>query len=188
MRPGACVDRIYLYVPPEERAEVEAAGAHWDDLSKCWYVNEGESLAGLSKWLPDDAADDGYSISSDEAYVAATTVACCECQAEIEVICIYCQSGVASDEPLDQFTVSAISNLDDALGQQLEAWPSFRYVKEEGLFSNHCPHCGARQDDMYLHSEPDQPFFCIPRAPAGSIRLTPLVGPIQLSGDESFEV
>ncbi len=182
------MDRIYLHVPPEERAEVEALGAHWDDWSKCWYVNEGESLAGFSKWLPDDAAEDGFSITSEEAYVAATTIACCKCREEIEVICIYCRSGVVSDEPLEQFTVSAISIMDDALVRQLEAWPFFKYVEEEGLFSNHCPHCGARQEDMYLHSEPDQPFFSIPRAPAGSIRLTPLVGRIQLSGDESFEI
>ena len=69
-----------------------------------------------------------------------------------------------------------------------DAWSSFSYVEDEGCFSNHCPHCGARQDDMYLHSEPDQPVFSIPRAPLGSIRLTRLVGRIQCNGNESFEI
>jgi hypothetical protein len=138
--------------------------------------------------VSDDDAGDEFSIASEDAYVAATTVACCECRAEIEVICVYCESGVASDEPLEQFTVSEISAVDADLGRQFEAWPFFRYVEDEGRFSNHCPHCGAPQDDMYLHSEPDHPFFGIPRAPAGSIRFTRLVGRIQLNGNESFEI
>jgi hypothetical protein len=185
---GVNLDRIYLFVLPEERAEVEALGAHWDDVSKCWYVDGGESLAGFSKWLPDDGADDEFGITSEQAYVAATSVACCQCREKIEVICIYCESGMVSGEPLERFTVSEIWAMDDALGRQLESWPFFRYVGEAGHFANHCPHCAAEQEDMYLHSEPDQPFFSIAQAPAESIRLTALVGRVQLSGDESFEI
>lgn len=36
--------------------------------------------------------------------------------------------------------------------------------------------------------EPGEPFFDIPRAPSGAIRLTPLPGTIRLSGDEHFTV
>jgi hypothetical protein len=49
-------------------------------------------------------------------------------------------------------------------------------------------HCGPPQDDLYLHSEPDQPFFDIPHAAPGSIKLTPLTGTIQLNGNEHFTV
>jgi hypothetical protein len=41
---------------------------------------------------------------------------------------------------------------------------------------------------MYLHSEPDEPFFDILDAAPGSIRLTPLTGTVRLSGDEDFHV
>jgi hypothetical protein len=78
--------------------------------------------------------------------------------------------------------------MDSALARQLEPWAFFRRVEQETYFANHCSHCNALQDDLYLHSEPHQPFFSIPRAPPGTIELTPLVGRIQLSGDESFEV
>jgi len=44
------------------------------------------------------------------------------------------------------------------------------------------------QEDLYLHSEPGDPFFGIPHAPPGAITLTPLLGRVQLSGDESFEI
>ena len=33
------MERIYLYVPREEYAEVKASGARWDDHSKRWYVD-----------------------------------------------------------------------------------------------------------------------------------------------------
>ena len=50
------------------------------------------------------------------------------------------------------------------------------------------PHCGAPQNDLCLHKEPEDLFFDIPSAPPGSISLTPLAGTVRLSGDEHFEV
>jgi hypothetical protein len=185
---GTNVDRTYLYVPPEEKAEVEALGARWDDKSMCWYIGPDEDPARFSKWLPDDEADEEFTITSDHAYVASTTISCCRCHSKIEVICIHCESGIVSDEPLTQFTVSGIWAIDSALARQLEPWPFFRPVDQASNFANHCSHCGAQQDDLHLHSDPGQPFFSIPRAPPGSIKLTPLIGRVQLSGDESFEV
>ena len=44
----------------------------------------------------------------------------------------------------------------------------------------------ALLDDMLLHSEPDHPFFEVPRV--GSVTLTPLSGVVRLSGDEHFLV
>lgn len=136
--------------------------------------------------------EDAFTITSSDAYVAVATVPCQRCRSSIEVICIHCERGTVSGEPLDRFTVSEIWAMDEALARQLRAWPFFREVREpdgEGSsFANHCPRCGAPQDDLYLHSEPDEPFFDIPRAAPGSVELTPLDGPVRLSGDEHFEV
>jgi hypothetical protein len=104
----------------------------------------------------------------------------------------YCAGGTVRDDPLTEFTVSSIRAIDGALAAQLAAWPAFREVADhtddESYFANHCPRCGALQEDLYLHSEPDQPFFSIPRAEPGAVRLTRLEGRVKLSGDESFEV
>lgn len=54
-------------------------------------------------------------IISDGAYVAATTVRCCKCQRPIEIICIYCETGTASGEPLTRFKVTDILAMDEAL-------------------------------------------------------------------------
>jgi hypothetical protein len=189
------VHRTYLFVPPEEKSEVQSLGAHWDNDTKRWYIDLDQPSAKFARWLPGanevDAQEDAtFTIVSNQAYVAATTVSCQQCNSNIEVICIHCESGTASGEPLTRFTVSHIWAIDEALEQQLRPWPNFRKVRKSngGFFANHCPHCGVLQDDLYLHTEPGDPFFDIPSAPSGSIRLSPLAGTVRLSGDEHFQV
>ena len=186
------LDRLYLYVPPQDKKEVEALGAHWDSESLCWYLGPGDDRTRFSKWLPDEDSeeDEEFSITSDRAYVASATVPCQNCGSSIEVICIYCESGTVIDEPLTRFTVSNIRAVDAALAEQLAAWPTFREsdseVDQGSCYANHCPRCGALQEELHLHSEPEDPFFNIPRAAA--VRLMPLAGRVRLSGDESFEI
>jgi Domain of unknown function (DUF5710) len=189
------VQRTYLFVPPEEKLEVQALGAHWDADSKRWYIDPDQTATNYARWLPETKDLDGhdeeeFTIVSSQAYVAATTTSCQRCNSNIEVICIYCESGTASGEPLTRFTVSHIWALDEKLEQDLRPWPNFRKAGERGdeVFASHCPHCGAVQDDLYLHSEPGDPFFDVAGALSGSIRLTPLARTIRLSGDEHFQV
>lgn len=137
-----------------------------------------------------DEDQDEFTITSSHAYVAAAVVACGMCHAKTEVICIHCETGTACGEPLTKFTLSDVSAIDAALARQLKSWPTFKRVAgpgEQGSdYANHCQHCGAVLDDLLLHSEPDEPFFDIPSAQPGLIKLTPLVGMIRLSGDEHF--
>lgn len=140
-----------------------------------------------------DDDDDGgehqaFTIRSDQAYVACASSTCCRSRREIEVLAIYCQRGTASGESLEQFTVQGIWAMEPALTRQLERWPSFRFDAQQGCYANHCPHCGAPQDEAVLHDEPDQPFFSIDPPDTRTLRLTPLVGMVQLSGDYSVEV
>ena len=185
-------DRTYLYVDPEERAKVKAAGACWDDNLKCWYITPDMDPAVFARWLADSEDDEELEITSSEAYVASTRAPCRNCRATIEIICIYCESGTEVDEPLTQFTVSNIWAMDDALKNQLAPWPNFKKgftpVEDSEYFANHCPHCHALQEDLFLHDEPEDPFFAIPHTPPVSLPLTPLVGEIHLSGDCNFSV
>ncbi len=186
------MERTYLFVLPEEKSEVQALGARWDADSKRWYIESNEASARFSRWLPDGEDEEEFTITSTRGHVAAAATLCQHCRASIEVICIHCESGTVSGEPLIRFTVSDISAMDEDLARQLRPWPNFRRVEgsdgDASYFANHCPRCGSVQEDMYLHSEPDEPFFDIPHAPPRSIALTPLAGTIHLSGDEHFEV
>jgi hypothetical protein len=191
------MERIYLYVPPEEYAEVKASGARWDNVSKRWYTEGDPVSPALARWLGDEADADvepEFVVTSDEAFVASARIACASCRERIEVICLYCESGTDNEmsEPLAQVTLSNIWAMDAALAAQLEPWPFFKNAagadSDAGYFANHCPQCGAVQEDYLLHSEPGEVFFCIPRAEPGSLTLTPLVGTIRVSGDIGFGV
>jgi hypothetical protein len=192
------MERTYLYVPPEEYAEVKASGACWDDASKRWYTGEDPLPPTLLRWRGDDAAGENeaaeFTVTSDEGFVAAAHVVCLTCQEMIEVICIYCENGFEAEmgEMMEQVTLSNVWALDSALAAQLERWRQFKPVAgsegDDGYFANHCPHCGAVQEDYLLHAEPGDVFFCIPEAEPGTVELTALVGRIRLSGDTSFGV
>ena len=187
------MDRIYLSVPPEEYREVQASGALWDDESKSWYIGEERAQASFARWLAVEAVEAPFGIVSEEAFVASAHCRCVNCRAEIEVICLFCDSGTDTEigDPLSHFTVSNIWAMDDALAKALERWPHFRSGTGEGStngFANHCPHCGAMQEDYLLHSEPGDVFFGIAPGRPAEVEFTRLHGRVRLSGDYGFEL
>src|SRR5882757_2229776 len=126
-------DRLYLEVPEADEAEAQALGARRDEKSGRWYIGFGPSEEDFSRWLaeePRTQEDEEFTITSEEAYVAAATAPCQSCRAPIEVICIYCAGGTVMGEPLSEFTVSSMRAMDGALGTQLAAWPTFREVSD----------------------------------------------------------
>ena len=182
--------RIYLYVPFEEQEQVKALGARQDQDNKCWYIDATVDPEPFKLWLGDaDGEEEEYAISSDHAYVARARSVCWKCHADIEVITIYCEKGISDEDEAMEFTVFNITAIDAALSAQLERWPQFRKESSEDYFANHCPHCGAVQEDNDLHREPDGAFFSVSSIAAGSvITLAPLTGLIRLNGDEGSEI
>ena len=141
-------------------------------------------------WEEGDDAEFGF--ESEEAFIAAAQVSCSNCREMIEVICVYCYSGIdlESGNALEFFTLSNISSMDSALAATLERWRFYLTTAEPeaGYFANHCPYCGAVQEDYLLHSEPGDVFFCIAEAEPGSIEFTAVEGRIRVSGDCGFGV
>jgi hypothetical protein len=135
--------------------------------------------------------DPAYRISSDEAVVVSGRVGCWNCRAEIEVICLYCQTGVVEGEATLDFSVSNVTAVDEALQLQLARWPYFHplcgRVACHGGFANHCPSCDKPQDDFYLHCQPGGIFFSFQDPVAQELRIHALQGLIRCSGDEGFE-
>jgi hypothetical protein len=135
--------------------------------------------------------DAAYRIFSDEAVVVSGRVRCWNCRAEIEVICLYCQTGVVEGEATLDFSVSNITTVDETLRLQLARWPYFHPLRgraaHNGGFANHCPSCNKPQDDFYLHCQPGGIFFSFQDPVAQELRIHALQGLIRCSGDEGFE-
>jgi hypothetical protein len=191
------MDRIYLFVSPEEYPEVKASGACWDESSKSWYIGEGMEPARFSRWLGAGQDNAPLGIVSEEAFVAAARSACVRCGHDIEVVCIYCKSGVDTEigDPIADFTVFDIWAMDGVLAKLIERWPCYRKGAGEdvedaakGSFANHCPHCGAMQADYLLHSEPGDVFFGLAMDTPGEVQFTALEGRVGMSGDYGFGV
>lgn len=179
------MDRQYLYVPDEEEPEVQRLGAHRDTRTGGWYVGPQDDPSRFERWLTPDEGDEQYLIESDQAYVACATAQCQGCAALIDVIALYCAQGTLDGEALADFSVMRISAVNDALEAQLARWPFFRQMAS--VFCNHCPYCGAPQQDIDLHCEPDGAFFHMDAGSRETMTLTPLSGRIRLRGEETFE-
>jgi Domain of unknown function (DUF5710) len=185
--------RIYLYVPFEEVDEVKSLGARHDDETKCWYIEADQDREEFRKWLGEDDDEDDFSIVSDQASVASAKTVCINCHSDIDVICIYCKRGSVGGDRCTDFSVSHITAVGAELEEQLaKGWPFFRPALSEELgeecFANHCPNCGTAQEEYFLHSDPDGPFFRVTTAQRGAIRFTRLEGTVRLSGSEGIEV
>lgn len=135
--------------------------------------------------------DSDYRILSDEALVVSGHVKCWNCKTDLEVICLYCQTGLVDGEATLDFSVSNVTDVDESLRLQLARWPHFHPTRRRsagyGGFANHCPSCAKPQDDFYLHCQPGGLFFSFQDPVAQELRIHALQGLIRLSGDEGFE-
>jgi hypothetical protein len=130
-----------------------------------------------------------YRILSDEAVVVSGRVKCWHCQAAIEVVCLYCQTGFVDGEASVDFSVSNVTRIDEALRLQLARWPKYHPLRGRGrqaCFANHCPACERPQDDFYLHCQPGGLFFSFQDPVAQELTVHALQGMVRLSGDEGY--
>ncbi|HEX4050898.1 MAG TPA: DUF5710 domain-containing protein [Steroidobacteraceae bacterium] len=186
------MSRIDLFVAPEDYSQLGALGACWDRRSKCWYIDSTMPRERFADWLPDATTqglpDEDLLIESPEAFVARARTDCRRCRHSIEVVCVYCRRGTVSGEPLEAFRVQCVWALDEDLRRQLQRWPGYRMDAREGIYLNHCPQCGAAQDEADLHDEPGQPFHDLCGEVPHGIELEALRGRVCLSGDYCIDV
>jgi hypothetical protein len=135
--------------------------------------------------------DPRFRVVSDEAVVVSGRIMCWNCRADIEVICLYCQTGFVDGVATFDFSVSNITDIDENLRRQLARWSKFLPVRRggshQGYFVNHCPSCEKPQEDFYLHCQPGGVFFSFQDPMVQELIVHALTGLIRCSGDEGFE-
>lgn len=186
---NAVMPRRYLYVPYEDRYDVEARGARWDAASRRWYLTARHDVVHFKRWLSpavQDSDESSWVIESNEACIAVAQSSCGQCGAKTPVLAIYCMSGLCRGQLLENFSVMHITAVNDTLERQLAPWPFFR--SSLACFRNHCLRCQAPQDDMALHCEPESAFFRMDLEARVSMSIVALSGWIRLNGEETFEI
>lgn len=183
------MSRHYLYVPFQDKSEVERLGALWDRATLRWYLTARHNPDDFRRWLSPDngrvADSPRHPIESGHSYIAHTQSPCQHCGVSIPVICVFCEAGNYQGEPLKDFSVINITAMDHVLEGQLSPWPFFR--RSGGVYRNHCPRCLSPQEDLDLHCEPDGVFFHMSAHARRRMSMTRLQGVVRLNGDETFE-
>jgi hypothetical protein len=135
--------------------------------------------------------DRAFRILSDEAAVISGHIRCWNCKADMEVICLYCQTGFVDGEAMFDFSVSNVTHIDESMRQQLARWPTFRPLRTLGVecggYANHCQSCEKPVDDFYLHCQPGGIFFSFQDPAVQELQIHALEGQVRFSGDEGFE-
>lgn len=101
-------------------------------------------------------------------YLLSSTIECYACD-EVTIVHCIAASGVTEEDEPDEVGVrlrllSNVEQIDNAISAKLsEMAPPYHtnrsMTQGRRVWMNHCVHCGAKQGDFDLHSEPDGPFF-----------------------------
>jgi len=190
--------RTDLKVPFSQKDEAKSLGARWDPTLKVWYVPDGVDIAPLVQWLPVAKEDDfehepEFLVRSPYYYVIESATSCWKCFNSTRLFSFVLpeeheQFELVEDED-EGFTLSAnrgewscrgyrgtassVTSLSPQVAKQLSRFTeNFKsaYSKAGGRYMmNHCEHCGSKQGDFFMHSEPGGAFF--PTSPEQASRM-----------------
>lgn len=162
---------IWLEVPFAENAAAKALGARWDKGRRSWYAPPGPGQGKLRKWMP-RAAD--IDVMAPRFFLLRSLASCWSCGAIAPVFALAVPRGHGEiGEGPDGKRIwdrkeypSILSYLQNPSREALEALraeaPEYRMdssaATKSKYFMNHCPGCGSKLGDHFLHDEPGAPF------------------------------
>ncbi len=179
--------RIDLNVPYHEKDEARRLGARWDAKKKVWFLPDGADASALRRWIPETLE---INLRSGRYFILKTERICWKCGASTAVY--------AFGLPVGHETLEVYDDDGDGPGTwekaEMSAVPSYiTFLTEEprrriqGMtpcyrldfsqttkscyWMNHCEHCGMKQGDFELFSEPDEAFLPFSAARAAAIRV-----------------
>lgn len=183
----AKVARVDLNVPFSEKDRAKALGARWDAAGKTWFVPDGVNPEPFAEWIEGPSAE--FNARSDRYFIAKGMHSCWKCGKDTTVFGFLLPPGheqlnMDDDDPgkdewvsMDDYcTVDYVEKLLPAVLSRIRAMApryqrDFSKTTQDSYFMNHCDHCGMKQGDFNLFSEPGSCFFPTNEAEAAQVEL-----------------
>lgn len=163
----------YIGVPFEEKDQVKALGAKWDQQRRSWFVPEGVDLEPFARW---------FEVEEDrEFYIVVARRRCWDCGKRTTVVALGIPYGdhfrdMADTRGGDPALRDGAPHIIDSLGliPRLGAMPrelrnhldlkyAYRLMRSKTTgvaeLNNCCDHCGALQGEHFDFHEPGGAFF-----------------------------
>jgi hypothetical protein len=169
-----------LDVPYDEKDEAKAKGAYWDPTIKSWYVPSHLDPEEFESWLPPEEITVGPGVAW--VYLLTNSKSCYRCNKSTSVFCIASSAMRELDDFPEYLTVyHNVTYLPEPIYRLVDKhYPTYHmdYSKQQDrkVFMNHCTHCGAKQGDFFMHSEPGGAFYPLDKKAAEAIQLKKIVG------------
>ncbi|MGF6179797.1 hypothetical protein ABIB42_000796, partial [Massilia sp. UYP32] len=178
--------RVDLLVPFSEKDDAKKLGARWDVANKVWYVPDGINAELFSRWIPQAPQ---WGIRSNRYFIGQTKEACWKCGDLTHVYCFVLPEGHETFEPdMEEelgtpwlrhdysAILSYVSDLIPTATRHMLSFTSnfrrdFSKTTNSSYWMNHCEHCGMKQGDFNMFSEPGGAFFPVDERSASSITL-----------------
>ena len=196
------MSRIELRVSFSEKDEAKRLGARWDPTHKVWFVSKQSDLVQFRRWFPPPPDCD---IRARSFGVAESSKPCWKCARTTRVYAIALPQSHSTREIIEigeedvefwmvQDDPSFVSYLNAVIEPQAamlrEHAPlyflDFSKTTGSSYWMNHCEHCGMKQGDFEIHSEPAGAFFPMDERAAAKIVYHDATGPFRGNGDTGY--
>lgn len=157
---------ILLNVPFNEKDEVKALGAKWDNEIKKWYATDENEYYKFQRWFSKPYND---FVVLDHLYVIASTQPCFKCGKPTTVVSLAADKYITFDgeqfnifdDDINFIELHEINSqsLLEYLEKNYKFYKDHSYTTKTDYLANHCDWCGVLQGNYYLYSEPESPFY-----------------------------
>lgn len=178
----------YLNVPYSKKDLAKSLGAKWDNKRKSWFVPKGVDSAPFMQWITAriDPLCQTPNIRANKFYIVKSKELCWKCSRLSEVFAFFLPAGheKLEDWEDESYQNQPSSNLiagkewvkaeyaifvtyvnflsEYPLKLIKEISPNYYYdfskTTSDNYYMNHCEHCGSKQGDFFMYSEPGGAF------------------------------
>jgi|GEM_PF-737131 hypothetical protein len=178
----------YLNVPYSQKDLAKSLGAKWDNKRKSWFVPNGVNTTPFIHWITERIVPlyQSPNIRSNNFYIVKSKEICWKCSKLSEVFAFFLPSGhekieyweyepcqnqppsnlievkewIKAEHAIFVTYVDYLSEYPLKLIKEISSnyYYDFSKTTSDNYYMNHCKHCGSKQGDFFMYSEPGGAF------------------------------